>query len=59
MKTRKLTKNELLKLIRESKHERFEIVEPVTPETVGKILPMVKKEAGQSAYLTVIVIQHG
>ncbi len=59
MKATKQTKTDLLTLIRESKQTQFEVIEPVTPETVGKILPMLKKEAGQSAYLTVIVIRHG
>ena len=59
MKATKQTKNDLMNLIRESKQPQFEVIEPVTPETMGKILPMLKKEAAQSAYLTVIVIRHG
>jgi hypothetical protein len=55
MKTRKMTKNELLKLIRESKHDHFEAVEPVTPETVGHLLPRLKQLLRDRAFLPLLV----
>jgi glycerol-3-phosphate responsive antiterminator len=51
MKTRKITKNELLKLIRESKHDRFEVIEPVTPETLGQLTSRLRQQLLHTGFL--------
>lgn len=53
MKTRKISKNELLKLIRESKHEKFEIAEPVTGETLAQLTSRMRHLLRERGVLSV------
>jgi hypothetical protein len=55
MKTRKITKNELLKLIREARQDRFEVIEPVTPEAIGQITKRFKQVSRYQSYLPWLV----
>ena len=53
MKIRKITKNELLKLIRESKHDRFEVIEPVTAESLGQVTSRIRQCLRDERFFTI------
>jgi hypothetical protein len=55
MKTRKITKNELLKLIRESKQDRFEVIEPVTKESLSNLSSRVTQLLRTQPFLEFVV----
>lgn len=57
MTATKQTKNELLNLIRESKKSQFEVIEPVTPDSLPALVPILRRELAQSAYLSVIIVR--
>ena len=55
MKTHRITKNDLLKLIRESNHASFEIAEPVTSESAQPLMTKIKQNIRQSRYVAFVI----
>jgi len=56
VKNANLSKTELLKVLQNSDQLRFEVIEPVTPESLNRILPLLTKRAREVAYLSLIVV---
>jgi hypothetical protein len=56
VKTATVSKTDLLKILRDSDQQKFEVIEPVTPESLGRILPELRKRAGEAAYLSLVVV---
>jgi len=56
MKTRKITKNELLKLIREAKQDSFQIAEPLTQDSVSQLTSRIKEQLRRKAFLPFVVL---
>ena len=56
VKTATLSKTDLLKVLRDSDRQKFEVIEPVTPESIGRILPLLTKRAREAAYLSLVVV---
>ena len=53
MKTRKVTKNELLKLIRESKHDKFEVVDYSRADSQSQLSAKIRGCAKDRHLLTI------
>jgi len=56
VKNSSLSKSDLLRVLQNADQQRFEVFEPVTPESLSRIIPNLKKRAGESAYLSLIVV---
>ena len=56
VKNSSLSKSDLLKVLRDSDRQRFEVIEPVTPESLSRIIPELRKRAAEAAYLSLIVV---
>jgi len=56
VKNSSLSKTDLLKVLQGSDQQKFEVIEPVTPESLSKILPLLTKRAREVAYLSLVVV---
>ncbi len=57
MKTTKQTKNDLLKIIRDSKQTQFEVIEPVVAENLSKAVPLLKNIANAGGAISLVIIK--
>ena len=56
VKNSSLSKSDLLRVLQNSDQQRFDVIEPVTPESLSKILPLLTKRAREAAYLSLVVV---
>jgi hypothetical protein len=56
LKPQKISKNDLLKRLRETNQPHFEVIEPVTDGSLTRLLGFLRRHTAQNSYVSIITL---